>query len=68
MIGMGSPSVLYWIMTDVPFVACIVSEQVTNRHICLYPVRVLVSLRLDIVMDLCSMSAGHWVSHWPTSA
>ena len=65
---MGLPSVLYWIMIDVLFAACMVLGQVTSGHICLHPVRVLVPLRLDIVMDLCSMSAGHWVSHWPTSA
>ena len=59
MIGMDLPSVLYWIMIDVLFVACMVLGQVTSGHICLYPVRVLVSPRLDTVMDLCNMSAGH---------
>ena len=65
---MGSPSVLYWTMTDVLFVACMALGQVTSGHICLYPVRVLAPRRLGIVMHSCSMSAGQWVSHWLTSA
>ena len=65
---MGSPSVLYWTMTDVLSVACMALGQVISGHICLYLVRVLVPRRLDIVMHLHSMSAEHWVSHWLTSA